>query len=270
VYEVHQRPKEAAMSTRILRAAAAASLLLVLGAATVTAGGWATIVADDATPPEPRAGEDVEYGFTVLQHGQTPAGFEDPTLRLTNTITGDSFDVPAEPSGPAGHFVARFSFPSAGSWSYGVELRDLLVETPPVTAMVLETDGSASTMEMTAAFAALERAKTEVAESVRSELLPRIDRLGRDLGGVQEQAATLRTEIRTLTAERDELAAQVAAATGATDAASTPDDIPPLGIVTLAVLGGALAGFLMAWLGQRREPAAIEDETAPSGRPVTT
>ena len=129
------------MTTRILRAAAAATLLLTFGATAVLAGGWATIAADDASPPEPRAGEDVEYGFTVLQHGETPAGFEDPTLRLTNTVTGETFDVPAEPSGPAGHFVARFTFPSSGSWSYGVQLRDLAVETQPVTGIVLEADG---------------------------------------------------------------------------------------------------------------------------------
>lgn len=258
------------MSTRILRAAAAASLLITLAVASVTAGGWATIVADDATPPEPRAGEGVEYGFTVLQHGETPAGFEEPTLRLTNTLTGESFDVPAEPNGPAGHFVARFTFPSAGSWSYGIELRDLMVETPPVTAMVLELDGSAPMMEMSAASAAIEWAKTEVADSLRAELLPRIDQLERDLGGVQEQAASLQTRVRTLTQERDDLAAQLAGATGSAESATTPNDIPLLGIVALAVLGGGLAGFLMAWLGQRRDPVAIEEEAAPSGRPVMT
>jgi hypothetical protein len=254
--------EDTTVTTRLLRAAAAATLLLSLGATAVLAGGWATIAADDASPPEPRAGEDVEYGFTVLQHGETPAGFEDPTLRLTNTITGETFDVPADPSGPAGHFVARFTFPSAGSWSYGVQLRDLAVETQPVTGMVLEADGSAPVMEMTAAFAALERAKTEVADSLRSELLPRIDRLERDLGGLEEQAATLRAEVRTLTQERDELAAGAAA--------TTPNEIPVLGVVALAVLGGALAGFAMVWLGQRREPVALEGEAAPSGRPVTT
>jgi hypothetical protein len=250
------------MTTRILRAAAAATLLLTLGATAVLAGGWATIAADDAAPPEPRAGEEVEYGFTVLQHGVTPAGFEDPTLRLTNTTTGETFDVAAQPRGPAGHFVARFTFPSGGSWSYAVQLRDLAVETQPVTGMVLEADGSPPVMEMTAAFAALERAKTEVADSLRSELLPRIDRLERDLGGLEEQAATLRAEVRTLTQERDELAAGAAA--------STANEIPVLGVVTLAVLGGALAGFAMVWLGQRREPVAVEGDAAPSGRPVTT
>lgn len=243
------------MSTRILRAAAAATLLLVIGATAVSAGGWATIVADDPQPPEPRAGEDVEYGFTVLQHGVTPADFEDPTLRLTNTLTGASFDVPAEPSGAAGHFVARFRFPSGGSWSYGVELRDLLVETQPITGMVLDTDGSAPVMAMT--------------ESLRSELLPRIDRLEREVGGLEEQAATLRTEVQTLTRERDDLAAQVAGVADSTRATS-PNDIPALGVVVLAVLGGALAGFAMAWLGQRRDPTTIETEAAPSGRPLTT
>ena len=250
------------MTTRLLRAAAAATLLLTLGATAVLAGGWATIAADDASPPEPRAGEDVEYGFTVLQHGETPAGFEDPTLRLTNTITGETFDVPAEPSGPAGHFVARFTFPSGGSWSYAVQLRDLAVETQPVTGIVLEADGSAPVMEMTAGVAAIERAKTEVAGSLRGELLPRIDRLERDLGGLKEQATTLRAEVQTLTQERDELAAGAAA--------STPNEIPVLGVVALAVLGGALAGFAMAWLGQRREPVALEGDAAPSGKPVTT
>ena len=250
------------MTTRILRAAAAATLLLTLGATAVLAGGWATIAADDASPPEPRAGEDIEYGFTVLQHGETPAGFEDPTLRLTNTITGETFDVPAEPSGPAGHFVARFAFPSAGSWSYGVQLRDLMVETQPVTGIVLEADGSAPAMEMTAGFAAIERAKTDVAASLRNELLPRIDRLERDLGGLEEQATTLRAEVETLTQQRDELASGAAA--------SAPNEIPVLGVVALAVLGGALAGFAMAWLGQRREPVAVEDDATPSGKPVTT
>jgi hypothetical protein len=262
VYEVHQRPKEAAMSTRILRAAAAATLLLIIATTAVTAGGWATIVADDAAPPEPRSGEPVEYGFTVLQHGVTPAGFEDPTLRLTNTLTGETFDVPAEPSGAVGHFVARFSFPSSGSWSYGVQLRDLLVETEPVTGMVMQADGTAPVIAMTDALGAIERAKTEVADSLRSELLPRIDSLERDLGGLERQAATLRTEVRTLTEERDGLAAQAPA--------TTPDDMPLLLVATLAVLAGAIAGFVVAWLGQRRNPAAIEPESTPSGRPLTT
>jgi hypothetical protein len=262
------------MTTRLLRAAAAATLLLTLAATAVLAGGWATIVADDATPPEPRAGEDVEYGFTVLQHGETPADFEEPTLRLTNTITGESFDVPAEPSGAAGHFVARFQFPSSGSWTWGVQLRDLIVETQPVTGIVLEADGSRPLVDVGQSLAAVDRATTEVAESLRSEFLPRIDRLERDLGNLQQQAAGLRSEIQTLSMERDELAAQVAAGASAAGSAGPEQGIPPLGVVVLAVLGGALAGFAMVWLGQRRDPVVLDDEATggqpAAGRPVTT
>ena len=121
--------------------------------------------------------------------------------------------------------------------------------------MVLDADGIGPAVATTAA-----------ADTLRSELLPRIDRLERDLGGLAEQATTLRAEVRTLTQERDEPASSATA--------STPDEIPVLGVVTLAVLGGALAGFAMAWLGQRREPVAIDGEAGSgrpaSGRPVTT
>lgn len=252
------------MHTGTPRAVLAATLLLSLAAGIVSAGGWATVVADEAAPPEPRAGEEVEYGFTVLQHGETPAGWEEPTLILTNTITGETIDVPATPSGADGHFVARVTFPSAGSWSWSVRLRDLVAETEPVTGIVLEPDGSRPTLDVGQALGAMERAKQDVSEALRSELLPRIDRLERSLGAVQEEAAGLRNDVGVLTAERDQLAAQVAAA-----GRSAPSEgIPPLGVVTLAVLAGALAGFLMAWLGARRDPVAVE--TAPAGRPVVT
>ncbi|HSK51807.1 MAG TPA: hypothetical protein VLA44_03570 [Clostridia bacterium] len=251
------------MNTRILRAALGAAFLVVLGSGLVSAGGWATIVADEAAPPEPREGEEVEYGFTVLQHGETPAGWEQPTLVLTNTLTGETFDVPTTPSGPDGHFVGRVTFPSAGSWSWSVRLRDLIVETQPVTGMVLAADGSRPSIDVGQALGAMERAKKDVSAALRSEFLPRIDRLERSLGGVQEQAAGLRNDVEALTVERDRLAAQVAAAGEA-----APSGIPPLGVVTIAVLSGALAGFLVAWLGVRREVVSVE--SAPAGRPVAT
>ena len=80
--------------------------------------------------------------------------------------------------------------------------------------------------------------------------------------GSRSRPTTLRAEVETLTQQRDELASGAAA--------SAPNEIPVLGVVALAVLGGALAGFAMAWLGQRREPVAVEDDAAPSGKPVTT
>lgn len=252
---------------RILRGAGAAALLIVLATAGVNAGGWATVVADGATPPEPRAGDEVEYGFTVLQHGVTPAGWEEPTLRLTNAVTGESFDVAAEPRGADGHFVAHFRFPSGGSWSWSVVLRDLLVETPPVTGIVFEADGSRPVVDIGPAVNALERAKADVSSALRSELLPRIDRLERDLGGVREQIADLRAQLRDVLAERDDLAAQLAASTAA--AGTSSGQLPLLGVVMLAVLGGATAGFVMAWLGQRRDRVPDRIAAAGTGRPIT-
>jgi hypothetical protein len=254
---------EIAMNTRILRAALGAAFLVVLGTGLVSGGGWATIVADEAAPPEPRAGEEVEYGFTVLQHGETPAGWEQPTLVLTNALTGETFEVAASPSGPDGHFVGRVTFPSAGSWTWSVRLRELIVETQPVTGIVLAPDGSRPSIEVGEALGAMELAKRDVSAALRSELLPRIDRLERSLGGVQAEAAGLRNDVEALTVERDQLAAEVDAAGKA-----APSGIPPLGVVSIAVLSGALAGFLVAWLGVRREVASVE--SAHAGRPVAT
>jgi hypothetical protein len=134
----------------------------------------------------------------------------------------------------------------------------------PVTGIVLAPDGSRPSLDVGQALGAMERAKKEVSEALRSEFVPRIDRLERSLGAVQEEAAGLRNEMEALTVERDQLAAQAAAAGRSAPA----EGIPPLGVVTLAVLAGALAGFLMAWLGGRRNPVALE--TAPAGRPVAT
>ena len=52
---------------------------------------------------------------------------------------------------------------------------------------------------------------------------------------------------------------------------ATPAEIPLLGVVILA--GVALAGFLIAWRGQRRKPVALDGGAGggqpASGRPVT-
>jgi hypothetical protein len=63
------------MSGRILRGIAAAGLLVALSTGAVSAGGWATIQADTSNPHQPNAGEPFTFGFTVLQHGVTPAGW---------------------------------------------------------------------------------------------------------------------------------------------------------------------------------------------------
>ena len=70
--------------------------------------------------------------------------------------------------------------------------------------------------------------------------------------------------------DRDELTAQLAAAQSALGSAGPSETIPPLGVALLAILGGACAGFAMAWLGMRRDPVAIEPATHVAGRPAPT
>ena len=88
------------MAIRVFRALAAALLLVGLTLTTVTAGGWATIVADSTNPPQPKAGDTFTFGFTVLQHGVTPAGWvETPTFVGTNATTGERIEAKATGQG---------------------------------------------------------------------------------------------------------------------------------------------------------------------------
>jgi hypothetical protein len=50
-----------------------AALLAVVTAAPAVAGGWALVKLDEV-PSGVAAGARVSIGFTVLQHGRTPAG----------------------------------------------------------------------------------------------------------------------------------------------------------------------------------------------------
>jgi hypothetical protein len=259
------------MRTRAARSALLAlalPILLALSAGTVAAGGGATIVPDEARPPEPRAGEDIEYGFTVLQHGQTPAAWEDPTLTITNLITGDSASFPSERTGRDGHFVAVVRLEEPGLYSWSVTLRDLMTMTPPVTATVLNADGTQPRIDVAHAFTAIESARRTLGMELREELNGRIDQLDTSYGIVRRQADGLQAAVRLLREERATLAAQVAALEAAPEPAAAAPGLPVIGIVTLAVLGGALAGFAMAWLGTRRDPVRIEP--APAGESLRT
>src|SRR4026209_2050278 len=103
------------MTRRILRGLAAATLLVALSAGAASAGGWATIPADTGNPSQPNVGEPFTFGFTVLQHGVTPAGWvETPTFLGINGATGERIEVKAVAQGRDGHFVATVRLPAAG------------------------------------------------------------------------------------------------------------------------------------------------------------
>jgi hypothetical protein len=102
------------MKLRIwLTTCAAAALLLIIGPSHAAAGGWAITALDPFE--QPTAGEPTVIGFTILQHGVTPADVDDAGIR----IVGGQF-FPAIRDG-VGHYTANVLFPSAGTFSWVVE-----------------------------------------------------------------------------------------------------------------------------------------------------
>jgi cytochrome c2 len=98
--------------------------ILFLTLPTTFAGGWAAVTLD-SLPVAPQAGEKLQLGFMVRQHGITPVNSAwgssvQPYLAAANRDTGESIQVQARQEGPAGHFVVEVTFPSPGTWSWHI------------------------------------------------------------------------------------------------------------------------------------------------------
>jgi hypothetical protein len=259
------------MTRRILRGLAAAGLLVALSAGAVSAGGWATIKADTANPPNPNAGEPFTFGFTVLQHGVTPAGWVNtPTFLGINGATGQRVEAKAVAEGADGHFVATVTLPSAGYWTWQVELTDLLVETTP-QPMAVALNGAMPAMDTGAMLAALERVRSEIRTEYQAQLFSETD-------GFRTQIAQLSSQVTLLQRQRFELKQQVDALTATPPAAATApasESVPLFAIIGIAVLAGAISGFAMTMLGRssRTVPGASDgavEELAPTSGVLTT
>ncbi len=245
---------EVTMSRRLAAIVAALAMTLVL-AAPVAAGGWAEIVADAKTSEsttDPTVGAVVEVGFTVLQHGETPAPWETATVHFTNASTGETLDVAATNDRPDGHFVARADLPAAGYWIWQVTLRDLASDHLPVGLTVRLADGSMPRYDPADTFAASAGARHEIARSAQTGLPAEVARLDQSILAQEARTDRLTEQVDVLAAERDALAQQVAAAVERAPVGS--ESMPVMGVITLAVLAGAAAGFATAWLGNRPGP----------------
>jgi hypothetical protein len=237
------------MIRRIAAVVAAMAMLLVL-AVPAMAGGWAEIVADGQTVKPPVEGQPTEVGFKVMQHGETPAPWETATVHFTNAGTGDSFDVTATNDRSDGHFVATATMPSAGYWSWQVTLADLASEHVPVRMTVLTAAGALPPFDPSIALNAIERATTDVRTELTQQFTADIQRL-------EEQAERFRARIAYLDSA-------VASPAEAPSAAGSDGGMPVIGVIALAVLAGAAAGFAMAWLaGRPQRPGVVELKPAP-------
>jgi hypothetical protein len=103
----------------LARLIVAALLALVVGASALpaSAGGWAVTSLDEL--PAPIAGESVDVGFTILQHGQTPAVLESGVGLELVLADGTTQFFEAVADGVPGHYVATVTFPAdAGSYQW--------------------------------------------------------------------------------------------------------------------------------------------------------
>lgn len=249
------------MSNRLSRALAAALLLLGLTLTGASAGGWATITADSTNPPQPNAGEKFTFGFTVLQHGVTPAGWVGATFVGISTTTGARVEAKATNQGPDGHFVATVTLPSAGSWTWQVELSDLMVQTAPQPLVVATANGKLPTVDTAEMLAALEQTRNEIRTDYEARLSAQADEL-------RGEMAKMSTQIVVLQSQRDALDRKVTelAAASASAPSSAPEGLPLVAVIALAILAGAISGFAMVALGRSPSPAATQAGGALSTR----
>jgi len=96
--------------------AAGTALVGILVPATASAGGWAMSSLDPMSVPV--AGEEIEVGFTVRQHGVTPVNPDDQgdesVAVVVRSASGEEAVFTARQEGPTGHYVADVTFPEPG------------------------------------------------------------------------------------------------------------------------------------------------------------
>ena len=81
-----------------------------------SAGGWAVSTLDEV--PVPIAGEPIDVGFTIRQHGVTPVDMAED-VGITITLVGGAAQYfPAAGDGTVGHYVARVQFPTVGLYQW--------------------------------------------------------------------------------------------------------------------------------------------------------
>jgi hypothetical protein len=132
------------MVRRSIFAFVVAILAMLALAAPTLAGGWA-VVTLDSLPREVHAGERLQLGFMVRQHGKTPTNKDldgkplKPVLSAikqggaatTQAKAAETISVEARPQGPTGHYVVDLAFPSAGSWAWQIALPTFYVQDSP-------------------------------------------------------------------------------------------------------------------------------------------
>jgi hypothetical protein len=89
---------------------------VLLSGSPASAGGWAVTTLDAV--PQPRAGQAIDVGFTIRQHGMTPVNLDGVAIVVRDGARDTVW--PARRQGATGHYVARITFPAAGTVTWSV------------------------------------------------------------------------------------------------------------------------------------------------------
>lgn len=104
------------MRARMFVVAGSALVGILVPITAVSAGGWAMSSLDPMSVPA--AGEEIEVGFTIRQHGVSPVNpdeqGDDPVAVEVRSASGDEAVFTARQEGPTGHYVATVTFPEPG------------------------------------------------------------------------------------------------------------------------------------------------------------
>jgi len=132
------------MARRSIFAFVLVVLAMLALASPALAGGWAMVTLD-SLPREVRAGESLQLGFMVLQHGKTPTNKDldgnplKPVLTAikqggaatTQAKGAETIRAEARQQGPTGHYVVDLAFPSDGTWAWQIALPTYYVQDSP-------------------------------------------------------------------------------------------------------------------------------------------
>lgn len=137
------------MRPRSLISLPIAALITFAVAGVAAAGGWATATLDPP-PDNPVAGEPVEMGFTLMQHGMTPMDWGVATFVVIDGESGERTDYRATLSDPPGHWTVEVSFPDNGTYRFEV-LHDVAIQSVNVaeTTLAVGASGISSTSAAT-------------------------------------------------------------------------------------------------------------------------
>ena len=144
-------------------------VLVVAGlglASPALAGGWAVSTLDSV--PSPHAGEAVQVGFVIRQHGVTPVNPDGKVGITVSSSSGDETYFPATAEGEVGHYVAEVVFSEPGTfnwtlhqgWFEAQDLGQIEVTAAAVAPSIAKQAGAAANREETVAVAALATEKT--------------------------------------------------------------------------------------------------------------